>query len=141
MFQQKVTVEKALKQELANDYPESFFRSDGTFIKKDKSTLLKALEVDITDTQRTFPTVNSCDFVIYDGMALIHSMARSIKNVKTFGDVANLVLAALLRLPQKVHDASVIAEKQHLRIDIVMDRYDEYEEYSSYKYHINDYII
>jgi hypothetical protein len=125
LFQQKATVEKALKQELTREHPESLFRSDGTFIKKDKSILMKALENDIVDTSRTFPTVASCDvIVIYDGMALIHSLIKTIRRMKTFGDIAQMILMTVLRLPQEV--GNMIADIHQLRVDIVMDRYDEY---------------
>ena len=75
--------------------------------------MMAALEDDIPDTSRTFPTVNSCDLVvIYDRMALFHCLAKSIQNVGTFGDIANLVLSAMLRLPHEVH--AIIAETQKL---------------------------
>jgi hypothetical protein len=59
--------------------------------------------------------------VIYDGMALIHSLMKPIRNLTTFGEVANLVLTILLRLPHEVQKA--IADVNQLRINIVMDRY------------------
>jgi len=113
LFKQNMTVKEALREELTGDYSESLFRSNSTFIKKDRSILLAALENDIPDTLRMFPSVKSCDVaIIYDGMALIHSLAKSIQNLRTFGDKANLVLSAMLRLPRAVHDK--IAETEQL---------------------------
>jgi len=41
LFQAKTTVEAALQEELTNEYRESLLRPDGTFIKNDKSFLMK----------------------------------------------------------------------------------------------------
>ena len=94
-------------------------------IKKDNSMLMKALESNIAETSRAFPSVKACDLIVlYDGMALIHSLIKPIRNVKTFGDIGTLILASVLRLPHEVHDR--ISDLQQLRVDVVMDRYDEY---------------
>ena len=124
LFQAKTTVEEAMKNELTDEYPESLFRSHFSFIKKDKSLLMKALEDGISDSERTFPTLHSSELVIiYDGMALVHSLMKSFKNAQTFGDISKTVLTTLLHIP---HEAQNILDFQNLRIDIVMDQYNDY---------------
>ena len=122
IFQSRSTLETALQNELADEYHESLFYSEGSFIKKDQSLLMKALESDLPDCARSFPAVTSADVVIiYDGMALVHSLLKLFRTVRTFGEVAQIYLATLLHLPNEVKH---ITNAQKLRIDVVMDRYD-----------------
>jgi hypothetical protein len=131
LVQAKISVEAALHEELTGEYPESLFRPDSTFIKKDKSLLMKALERDLPNCAHSFTEVKSADMTVsYDGMALIHSMTKSIRNVRTFGDISKVFLATLLHMPDEVRH---ITDVRQLRVDVVMDRYDEYNTKELYR--------
>ena len=101
-----------------------FFRTDGTFIKKDKSILMQALEKNISEESREIPRCAEAREIclLYDGMALIHARLRKLNEAKTVGEIADKLFTKVLH----PHYLEHITNLDHLRIDVVMDTYPEF---------------